>query len=296
VNVALLTGGASSERDVALATGLQVAGALRERGHAVATVDLATGFITPGNESALLPGGVGREPPSLTSLRELQRGMLTGGLGEIPVVRDADVVFVALHGGQGENGTVQALLDVVGVPYTGSGHLASALAMDKDLSKHVLRDAGITVPRWVMTPAAPDVVAREVGFPCIVKPSNEGSSVGLSLVREPAALPAAIAAAAAAFAAFAVVPFGAETTLFGLLDQPIELGVADVNVALLVIFAITSMGIYGIVLAGWWLALGHLLTALLLAITLIGIPFAWAHLKLAGLALWPIGKDIVSTN
>jgi uncharacterized membrane protein YccF (DUF307 family) len=51
-----------------------------------------------------------------------------------------------------------------------------------------------------------------------------------------------------------------------------------------------------LLLAGWWLALGHLLTALLLAITLIGIPFAWAHLKLAGLALWPIGKDIVSTS
>lgn len=196
MKVALLTGGASSERDVALATGIQVTGALRERGHEVAVVDLATGFVPPAHEAGLLPGGVGREPPPLAALRELQRGMLTGGLGEIPVVRDADVVFIALHGGQGENGTVQALLDVIGVPYTGSGHLASALAMDKDLAKHVLRDAGVAVPRWVMTPVAPDVVARDVGFPCIVKPSNEGSSVGLSLVREAAALPAAIAAAA----------------------------------------------------------------------------------------------------
>ena len=61
--------------------------------------------------------------------------MLSAGLGEVPAIREADVVFVALHGGQGEDGTLQAVLDVIGVPYTGSGHLASALAMDKDLAK-----------------------------------------------------------------------------------------------------------------------------------------------------------------
>ena len=196
MKVALLTGGTSSERDVALATGLQVAGALRERGHVVSVVDLAAGYIPPSHEAGLLPGGVGREPPPLETLRELERGMLTAGLGEMPAVREADVLFVALHGGQGENGTVQALLDVLGVPYTGSGRLASALAMDKDLSKRVLRDAGVAVPRWVMAPASADVAAREVGFPCIVKPSNEGSSVGLSLVRDPADLAAAVTAAA----------------------------------------------------------------------------------------------------
>ncbi len=196
MKVALLTGGTSSERDVALATGLQVAAALRVRAHEVSIVDLATGYVPPAHEAALLPGGVGREPPSLATLRALQRGMLTAGLGEIPAVREADVLFVALHGGPGENGTVQALLDVLGVPYTGSGRLASALAMDKDLAKRVLRDTGVVVPRWVMAPAAPDAVAREVGYPCIVKPSNEGSSVGLSLVRRPEELAAAVTAAA----------------------------------------------------------------------------------------------------
>jgi D-alanine-D-alanine ligase len=160
-------------------------------------VDLATGYVAPSHEATLLPGGVGREPPPIATLRELERGMLTAGLGEIPAVREAEVLFVALHGGQGENGTVQALLDVLGVPYTGSGRLASALAMDKDLAKRVLRDAGVAVPRWVMAPVGADVVAREVGFPCIVKPSNEGSSVGLSLVRAAEALPGAVAAAAA---------------------------------------------------------------------------------------------------
>ena len=195
MKIAVLTGGTSPERDVALASGLQVAGALRERGHAVGVVDLATGFVPPEREAALLPGGVGREPPPIERLRELERGMLAAGLGDLPVVHGADVIFVALHGGQGENGTVQALLDVIGVPYTGSSPLAAALAMAKGLAKHVLRDAGVLVPEWVMAPQRPADVAGAVGYPCIVKPEGEGSSVGLSLVREPGALDEAIALA-----------------------------------------------------------------------------------------------------
>jgi D-alanine-D-alanine ligase len=196
VKVCLLTGGTSSERDVALATGIQVAEALRSRNHAVAIVDLATGYVPDDQEAALLPGGVGREPPPLDKLKALERGMLTAGLGEVPAIRDAEVIFLALHGGVGENGTVQALLNVIGIPYTGSGMLGSALAFDKDAAKHVLRDAGVATPRWIMAPADAARVRREPGFPCIVKPSNEGSSVGLTLVREPAALDDAIALAA----------------------------------------------------------------------------------------------------
>jgi D-alanine-D-alanine ligase len=183
VKVALLTGGTSAERDVALASGLQVAAALRSLHHTVHMVDLASGYVPPEQEAALLPGGVGREPPPLERLRELQRGMLSAGLGEVPAIRDADVIFIALHGGQGEDGTLQAVLDVIGVPYTGSGHLASALAMDKDLSKRIVRDHGLTVPAWVMGPATADYVKRTIGYPCIVKPSKQGSSVGLTLVR-----------------------------------------------------------------------------------------------------------------
>lgn len=195
MKIALLTGGTSSERDVALASGLQIAAALRERGHVVETVDLATGYVPREREAELLPGGVGREPPPLEHLKALERGMLSAGLGEIREVRQADVIFLALHGGQGENGTVQALLDVIGVPYTGSGPLGSAVAFDKDMAKHVLRDAGVRVPRWVLAPVDADAVARDPGFPCVVKPSNEGSSVGLTLVREARDLAAAIALA-----------------------------------------------------------------------------------------------------
>jgi D-alanine-D-alanine ligase len=196
MKVAVLTGGTSSERDVALASGLQVARALRARRHPVSLVDLAAGFVPPEHEDALLPTGVGREPPPLDRLRELERGMLGSGLGELPVFRNADVIFLALHGGRGEDGTVQAILDVIGVPYTGSGHLASALAMDKDLAKRILRDHGITCPAWAMTPTTAERVRCEVGYPCVVKPSKQGSSVGMSLVRRGRDLAKAITLAA----------------------------------------------------------------------------------------------------
>ena len=196
MRVAVLTGGTSVERDVALASGLQITVALRSLGHAVHVVDLATGYVPAEHEAALLPQGVGREPPAMDRLKALERGMLSAGLGELPAIREAEVVFIALHGGQGEDGTVQAVLDVVGVPYTGSGHLACALAMDKDLAKRVVRDSGIGVPAWTMAPATADEVRKGVGFPCVVKPSKQGSSVGLSLVKRDADLAAAVALAA----------------------------------------------------------------------------------------------------
>jgi D-alanine-D-alanine ligase len=223
VRIALLTGGTSSERDVALASGLQIAAALRERGHTVNMVDLATGFVPRENEATLLPRGVGREPPPMERLKALERGMLTAGLGELPIVREADVIFLALHGGQGENGTVQALLEVIGVPYTGSGPLGSAVAFDKDMAKHVLRDAGVRVPRWVMAPVDHRAAADDPGFPCVVKPSREGSSVGLTLVRQPQDLATAIGLAAHYDAEVMVEQFieGRELTVGIVGDHPL---------------------------------------------------------------------------
>ena len=116
-----------------------------------------------------------------------------------------NAVFLGLHGGQGEDGTIQALLDLTGVPYTGSGHLASALAMDKDLSKRLLKDAGVPTPSWWMarveddeawrTAAYADAAVAAIGMPLIVKPSKQGSTVGLSLVKSADALGPAIAEA-----------------------------------------------------------------------------------------------------
>ncbi len=113
-------------------------------------------------------------------------------LATLPAVRSSDVVFLALHGGLGEDGTVQAMLDATHVCYTGSGHLASALAMDKDLSKTLFRAAGVTTADWLMAPASETQVEAVMGWPVIVKPSKQGSTVGLTKVDGPAGLAAAV--------------------------------------------------------------------------------------------------------
>jgi D-alanine-D-alanine ligase len=195
VNITVLLGGASSERDVSLATGFRVVDALRSAGHVVTAVDPTAGTLRPSAELALRNTGVGRAPPSLEELARLgvaRRRELSPELVMLPAVREADVVFLALHGGQGEDGTLQALLDLVGVPYTGSGHLASALAMDKDLSKTLFRAAGVATADWTMAPARDEMIEHSLGLPVVVKPSKQGSTVGLSVVRQRAALQGAI--------------------------------------------------------------------------------------------------------
>src|SRR5215212_5865139 len=183
MRVTVLTGGTSSERDVAIASAVQVIAALRSRGHEVAVVDTARGYIPEADERSLLAGAVGTEPPSIAQLHSLERGLLLSGLANLAVVRDADVLFLALHGGRGEDGTLQTLLEMVGVPYTGSGRLGSAMAMDKDVSKRLFRVAGVPTADWVMAPADRASVARQFGWPVVVKPSKQGSTVGLSVVK-----------------------------------------------------------------------------------------------------------------
>jgi D-alanine-D-alanine ligase len=191
LRVTVLTGGTSSERDVAIASAVQIVAALRSKGHEVAVVDTARGFIPQVDESHLLSASVGVTPPSNDELHALERGLLLSGLGNLAVVRDADVLFLALHGGRGEDGTIQTLLDVVGVPYTGSGPLGSAMAMDKDVSKRLFRLAGVPTPDWVMAPV-PLAVAGSLGWPLVVKPSKQGSTVGLTVVKDPADYEAAV--------------------------------------------------------------------------------------------------------
>lgn len=183
MRVTVLTGGTSSERDVAIASAVQVIAALRKRGHDVSVVDTARGYIPEAAESSMLSGSVGAEPPSIANLHGLERGLLLSGLSSVPVVRDADVLFLALHGGRGEDGTLQTLLEMVGVPYTGSGPLGSAMAMDKDISKRLFRTAGVATADWGMAPLARAEAERQFGWPLVVKPSKQGSTVGLTIVK-----------------------------------------------------------------------------------------------------------------
>ena len=191
MKIAVLFGGTSEERDVSIASGAQVVGALREAGHEVVAVDTARGVLTGEKERELLEAGVSKLPPGREQLDMLNTGDPTA-LTRAPEVEGVDVLFLALHGGAGEDGTLQALLDVVGIPYTGSGRLASAMAMDKDVTKRLARFAGIPTADWLMAPAEEADVKVTLGYPVVVKPSKQGSTVGLSVVKKPEDLAAAV--------------------------------------------------------------------------------------------------------
>ena len=192
MKITVLMGGASSERNVSLASGLRIVEALRSRGYDVIAFDPSQGVIDEESLAQLAANGVGTEPPSLEDLARSTGGSFLPALETLSEIANADVVFLALHGGQGEDGTLQALLDMAHVRYTGSGHLASALAMDKDLSKKLFQTAGVKTAEWLMAPASLDEVERTLGFPVVVKPSKQGSTVGLTVVKQPDRLQAAI--------------------------------------------------------------------------------------------------------
>ncbi len=219
MKVALLLGGRSSEREISLRTGRGMAQALRNLGHDVAAIDAADGrLLPPGEEErAALPLEQARELPATA-------GPLMSGTA----LRDAEIVMIALHGGEGENGTVQALLELTGKPYTGSGVLASALAMDKAMSKKIFEREGIPTPRWTLLHEGGDLtVDAEAlgGYPLIVKPNAEGSTVGLTVVTEPGQLAEAIRFAAQYDRAVLVEEFipGRELTVAVLGDEPLPI-------------------------------------------------------------------------
>lgn len=184
MKITVLMGGTSSERNVSLASGIRIVQALRSRGHQVTALDPARGVISAAEERELSTGKVGTEPPSLETLSKFAEGAFLPNLTSMKEVKDADVAFLALHGGQGEDGTIQALLDMANVKYTGSGHLSSALAMDKDLSKKLFRSEDVKTADWLMAPVTVEQVEGMLGLPVIVKPSKQGSTVGLSLVKK----------------------------------------------------------------------------------------------------------------
>ncbi len=191
MKVAVLFGGTSEERDVSIASAAQIIPALRGLGHEVFAVDTATGRLAAADERRLLSAGVAPDPPSDSAISAVRGRAITLSPAAFDI-RDVDVVFLALHGGAGEDGRIQALLDLAGMAYTGSNHIASAAAMDKDLSKRLFRTVDVPTPDWLMTPAASDAVETALGWPVVVKPNKQGSTVGLSVVREPAQLQGAI--------------------------------------------------------------------------------------------------------
>jgi D-alanine-D-alanine ligase len=195
MKIAVLFGGTSEERDVSIASAAQIIPALRALGHEVFAVDTATGRLPPADERQLLTSGVAPEPPSTAAMQQV-RGRAIAFAPSASDIRSADVVFLALHGGAGEDGRLQAMLDLAGLAYTGSNHIASAAAMDKDLSKRLFRSAGVPTADWMMAPVKAADVESLLGWPVVVKPSKQGSTVGLTVVRQAADLAAAITLAA----------------------------------------------------------------------------------------------------
>ncbi len=192
MKVAVLMGGRSGERDVSFSTGRGVAQALRNLGHEVTSIDAADGHELPAGREA-------EGARSLAAVRALPPAAMLSAV-QVPAVRDAEVVFIALHGTYGEDGTIQAALELAGKVYTGSGVLASALAMDKAMSKRVFEREALPTPHWMLLEAGVPGSALDVsllgGYPLVVKPNAEGSTIGLSIVRHPSELQAAIGKAA----------------------------------------------------------------------------------------------------
>ena len=162
-HIAVLFGGRSLERDISLLTGHRVVGALQTKGYLVTPIDVDEALVR--------------------RLEELR----------------PDAAFIAMHGKGGEDGTVQELLEILDIPYTGSGVLASIKAMDKVLTKHILLAEGIPTPafyafsdaafREMGAKDALDIIARELGLPIVVKPAAQGSALGINFAAEARDLP-----------------------------------------------------------------------------------------------------------
>jgi len=208
------------ERDVSVASGAQVVKALRSRGHDVIAVDAERGMLSREQETAIFAKGIDRKPPAKAGASSLPRV-----ISELPGKGFA-VVFIAMHGTGGEDGSLQALLDLYGLRYTGSGRLGSALAWDKGVAKQLFALAQVPTPGWRIAPVSAKTVESVLGFPVIVKPSGQGSTVGLSLVREADELEAAIELAAQFDGEVLVEAYipGRELTVGVLNDQPLAVG------------------------------------------------------------------------
>ena len=190
MRIVVLAGGLSTERDVSISSGILVASALREKGHEVVLLDVFTGYeqnicdidaLFKQNYSFTDKANVGEKVSDFSEVREnrLNKSDRFIGTNVIEICSEADITFLALHGGEGENGQLQATLDLLGIKYTGTGYLGSALAMNKGLTKGVFVQNKINTPAGEIFKSAEDAKSWSI-FPCVVKPCSGGSSVGIA--------------------------------------------------------------------------------------------------------------------
>jgi len=186
MKVAVLLGGTSAERDVSLVSGLAISKALAEAGHQVTAVDCAFGDQVINDWDAEINDIILVEHSDFESKKqELDRNILR--TVQFLLEKQINIAFIALHGGYGENGQIQALLELMKIPYTGSNSLASGIGMNKHISKILFQKQGIPVPEWVKLDGPQDInkgIISKLGYPLVIKPNDQGSTVGLTIVQE----------------------------------------------------------------------------------------------------------------
>ena len=204
MKIVVLAGGTSTERDVSLISGSNIYRALQKKGHDVILVDLYLGYegALPVNEALFKADvewdkdvtAISAEQPDLSHLKELRKdgGKSLFGPNVLTLCDMADIVFLGLHGANGEDGRVQATFDLMGIPYTGTDYRSSAIAMDKSLSKQLFRMAGIPTPKGITAKNGQQIDPASVPYPCMVKTTCGGSSVGTYRVEKPEDLPQAL--------------------------------------------------------------------------------------------------------
>ena len=201
MKIVVLAGGLSTERDVSFKTGEMVTKALRENGHQVILLDVfmgysdkeedLTGIFDRAEAVSVKVAAIPETAPDLEKVKAQRKDQSDNFFGPnvIELCRMADIVFMALHGENGENGKIQAAFDLFGIRYTGTGYLGSALAMNKGMAKQLFLENGIPTPRGTSLKRGEDAAKIEdcgIHFPCVVKPCSGGSSIGVSIVRDKA--------------------------------------------------------------------------------------------------------------
>ncbi len=209
MKIVVLAGGLSTERDVSFKTAEMVAGALRENGHQVIVLDVFMGYsdkeedltdiFERGEEVSVKAEGISQTAPDLARIKAQRKDQSDCFFGPnvLALCRMADLVFMGLHGANGEDGRIQATFDLFGIRYTGSGYMGSALAMDKGRAKQLFSMSGIPTPKGACIKKGEDRALDALGLtlPCIVKPCCGGSSIGVAIVHSQQAYEAACEAA-----------------------------------------------------------------------------------------------------
>ena len=196
MNIVVLCGGLSTERDVSFKSGTMVAKALRENGHKVLTLDVFMGYkdeecdisniFEISEEASVDTANISEIAPDLEKVKASRKDQSNCFFGPnvIAICRKADIVFMALHGENGENGKVQAAFDLFGIKYTGNDYLSSAIAMDKGIAKDFMARHSIPCPTGITISRddnLDDALMAQVKYPCVVKPACGGSSIGVSI-------------------------------------------------------------------------------------------------------------------